>query len=204
MLRLSLAALALLACLGIARSVAVSEEPPASEAEKQKQMAEMMKKMADAGKLGEHHKGLEYFLGAWDGEVVFPGMSDRPSKVSGEGAWVIPGRWMSWKSKGALMGMPSEMFTLFGYDNTKKGFVSTTVSSMDTSMIHTHGTVVDPTGKISSQYGTLDEYLTGEHDKPIRVTTKQLSQDQFVREIWDLGIGELGAVVIRYTFTRRK
>jgi hypothetical protein len=64
--------------------------------------------------------------------------------------------------------------------------------------------VVDPTGKVRVTYGTLDEYLTGEHDKAVKYVMRTLSPDSHVLEVWDLGIGENGAVVLHFTFTRRK
>jgi Protein of unknown function (DUF1579) len=202
MRRLSIATLALLACLAVARSAAVSDEPPMSEAEQQKLKAEMMKKMMEVGRLGQHHKDLAYYLGTWDGEVVFPGMSETPSKAVGEGAWVLPGRWMGFRVKGTIMGAPSEVYTLFGYDNVKKAHVATTVNSMDTSMIHTQGTVVDPSGKIVSQYGTLDEYLTGEHDKMVKYVWRFVSPTQLVLEVHDLPIGEANTKVVEITFRK--
>lgn len=207
MRRLSLSLCALLACLAVARSAAVSDEPPLSEADQKKQAAEMQKKMEEAARLGPHHKDLEYLLGTWDGviEVVMPGTPPMPSsKVVGTGAWVIDGRWMGLRLKGTMMGRGFEGFGMFGFDNVRKAHVSSFVSNLDTALTCVSGSVVDPSGKIKSMYGTIDEYLTGEFDKPVRFTTKQLSPDQFVLEIADLAIGETGAVVLRETFTRRK
>jgi hypothetical protein len=192
--------LAVAVCFAVSRSLAVSEEPAAPD-------ADAMKKWAEAAKLGKHHKDLEYYLGTWDGaiELLMPGMPAMPpEKVVATGAWAIEGRWMSWRVKGTMMGMPFEGFGVNGFDNVKKAHVSSWVSNLDTALTHATGPVVDPAGKIVSMYGTIDEYTTGELDKPVRVTTKRISQDQFVYEIADLGIGETGAVVLRQTFTRRK
>jgi hypothetical protein len=198
-----LSCLALAGAVGLSMSTAASDDQPPSE-------ADAAKRWKEAAQLGPHHKELEYFLGTWDGviEFVMPGMLTMPpekrDKVVGTGAWAIEGRWLSFRIKGTMMGQPFEGFGLSGYDNVKKAHVSTFVSNIDTAMTTASGSVVDPNGKIVSMYGTIDEYLTGEHDKPVRITRKIVSPDQFVHEIWDLGIGELGQVVLRETFTRRK
>jgi hypothetical protein len=99
---------------------------------------------------------------------------------------------------------PMEGFGMFGFDNVKKKHVATWVDTTSTALISAEGVVVDPSGKTVVCYGSLDEYMTGEHDKAVRHTRKRISDDQWVLEIWDLGIGELGAVVLRETFTRVK
>ncbi len=71
-------------------------------------------------------------------------------------------------------------------------------------MISTKGVVVDPEGKVKTEYGTLNEYMTNEFNKPIKTVTKVENADKFVLEIWDLGIGEAGKAVLKYTYTRKK
>jgi hypothetical protein len=170
--------------------------------------AEMMKKWEESLRLGQHHKDLAYTVGTWDGVIEFPPMPGMPamppSKVEGTGAWLIEGRWASFRVKGTLMGKPYEGFGISGFDATKKKHVASWVDNGNTAMHYYEGTVVDPTGAVVALYGTLDEFLTGEHDKPVRYTRRKVSDDKFVLEIWDLGIGELGQVVMRQTFTRRK
>ena len=187
-------------CLG---GLAISEEPPQGGTE------EMMKKMAAMQAIlspGEHHKAMEYFLGKWDVEIAIVGFGqgDMKSKCAAEFKWLMPGRWMAQDLTGQLMGRPYRSFSIAGFDNVKKKFVTTVVSNMDTAMLRLEGTVVDPTGKINTQYGTLDEYLTDEHDKPFRTVTKKTDDDHFVMELWDLGIGENGKIVMLFSYTRVK
>jgi hypothetical protein len=202
MRRLVLCSLALVGSFAIARSAAVSEEPQVTP--------EMAKKWEEARRPGPHHKALEYFLGTWDGvlEMLMPGAPPPPpekqAKLQAKGEWLLEGRWMGFRVQGTFMGMPYEGFGTSGFDNTKKKHVGTWVDNSGTTLIHSEGTVVDPTGQVTVLYGTLDEWITGEHDKPIRVTTRKISPDKFTNEIWDLGIGEHGAIVLRYTFSRRK
>jgi hypothetical protein len=198
--RIPCAALAVVAVLALSVVVARSDEPQPSP-------EEMMKKWQDANRTGKHHQALAYFLGKWDASLQFvmPGSPpSAPEKGEAEGAWLVPGRWMAFHVKATFMGRPYEGHGIHGFDNTKKKHVSTWVDNTNTAMIATEGVVVDPTGDVVVQYGTLDEFLTGEHDKAIRVVTRRLGPDKFTQEIWDLGIGESGAVVLTYTFTRWK
>jgi hypothetical protein len=63
---------------------------------------------------------------------------------------------------------------------------------------------MDPSGKALITYGTIDEYLTGEHDKMVKYVWRFLSEDKIVLEVHDLPIGENNAKVVELTFTRQK
>ena len=63
---------------------------------------------------------------------------------------------------------------------------------------------MDPSGKAILSYGTLDEYLTGEHDKMVKYVWRFLSADEMILEVHDLPIGEKGTQVIEIRFKRRK
>ncbi len=168
-------------------------------------LADAMAKAKKFTAPGKHHRELAYFIGKWDVEtrMVMPGMKMPPSKGTAEYKWLIPGRWISSEHKGMMMGTPHQSFSIHGFDNFKKKWVTTWVSTMDTAMNRSEGVIVDPTGKVTAQYGTLDEYLTGEHDKPFKTITRRVTNDKFEVEIWDLGIGEAGAIVIKQTFARK-
>ncbi len=53
-------------------------------------------------------------------------------------------------------------------------------------------------------YGTIDEYLTGEHDKMVKTVWRFISDDKMVLEIHDLPIGENNTKVVEITYTRKK
>ena len=80
-------------------------------------------------------------------------------------------------------------------------YVFTTVSTMDTAMNHAEGDM-DPGGKAMILYGTIDEYLTGEHDKMVKYVFRFLSPDKIVLEVHDLPIGENNTKVLEITYTR--
>ena len=87
------------------------------------------------------------------------------------------------------------------YDNFKMSYVVTTVSNMDTAM-HTAEGDLDPNTNSLLMYGTLDEYLTGEHDKMVKTVLRFPSEDKIVMEIHDLPIGEANTKVVEFTYTR--
>jgi hypothetical protein len=169
-------------------------------------MEEMMARMAEAAKPGPRHEALGAYVGNWDVEIamVMPGSPGQKSKATAAYGWVIDGRWLSVRIDGQLMGQTFESFSIMGYDNYAKNHVVVTVSSMDTAMTMARGLVVDPTHKVRSLYGTIDEYTTGEIHKPVKVLFRDVSADRHIMEIWDLGIGDAGAKVLEYTFTRRR
>jgi hypothetical protein len=169
-------------------------------------MDEIMARMKEAATLGPHHQALARYVGNWDVELamVMPGAPAERSKGTAVYAWAIDGRWLTQRISAPFMGRPYEGFAIIGYDNYAKNHVAVAVSSMDTAMTMTRGLVVDPTHKVRTLYGTLDEYTTGELHKPLKVVLRDVSDTRHIMEIWDLGIGEAGAKVLEYTFTRQK
>jgi hypothetical protein len=77
------------------------------------------------------------------------------------------------------------------------------VGNFDTAMIRAEGDM-DPSGKALLLYGTLDEYLTGEHDKMVKTVWRFPSADKLVMEVHDLPIGEQNTKVFEVVYTRAK
>ena len=77
--------------------------------------------------------------------------------------------------------------------------VNNWISSSETALRCSEG-LLDRSGKVVSFYGTLDEYLTGEHDKPVKYVLDLTDPAHPVFEIHDLAIGANSKVVtIEYT-----
>lgn len=163
-----------------------------------------MEREQAATRVGKHHEALRYFLGRWDVEMrlVMPTGAAAPTSGTATYEWLIDGRWLSLRIVGTLLGQPYEAVSILGFDTYAQSHVVVTVSSLDTAMNLARGPVVDPEGKVTSVYGTLDEYTTGELRKPFRVTTRIVDDDHHTIEVWDLGIGERGAQVLEFNFTR--
>lgn len=166
-------------------------------------MAAMMQKAQKFTQPGPHHKVLEKFLGTWNTEtrIFMGGQGSKPEKGTATTRWLMPGRWLQSESKGTMMGMPMEGVMLMGYDNFKMSYVTTAVTSGDTAMLRSEGDM-DPGGEMLITYGTLDEYLTGEHDKMVKYVWRFASKDKIVLEIHDLPIGDKNTKVVEIVSTR--
>ena len=89
----------------------------------------------------------------------------------------------------------------------EKGFLNAVVKHDVQTVTSTTRAVhfsIDPGGKTLLLYGTLDEYLSGEHDKMVKTVVRFLSDDKTVMEIHDLPIGEKNTKVLEVTYTRQK
>jgi hypothetical protein len=170
-------------------------------------MQEAQKRWMEMATPSHFHKRLEYFLGKWDTttKMWMGGPESQPTESAGEAEyrWLMEGRWLTEEFKGQMMGMPMDGFGLFGYDNFRKQFVGCWVDNFGTAMQVIRG-LLDKTGKVLIQYGTMDEPMTGEVGKAVKYVTRILDEDMFLFEIHDLGIGEDNTKVIEITYQRQK
>lgn len=169
------------------------------------EMAAMMKQAERYTQPGEQHKVLERFVGRWNTETrVFMGANAMPpEKGTSEFSWLMPRRWLQCQSRGTMFDTAVEQFYLLGYDNFMMSFVATGVTSMDTAMNRFEGDMT-PDGKALVAYGTIDEYLTGEHDKMVKYAWRFVDADKIVLEVHDLPIGEVNTKVVEITYVRAK
>jgi hypothetical protein len=189
--------------LGFAAWMAVQAQQAGDSGKGAADMSAMMEKAKRFTQPGERHKALERFLGKWTTEsrLFMGGQPTPPEKGSAEFSWLMAGRWLKAETKGSMMGMPMENFLILGYDNFKQSYVSTNVSSIDTAMTHAEGDMTQ-SGDALLSYGTLDEYLTGEHDKMVKYAWRFPSKDKLVLEVHDLPIGEKNTKVLEVVYTR--
>ena len=175
------------------------------KAPEQVDMAEMMKRAKQFTQPGKNHELLKRFLGTWETElrVTMVGAASKPEKGTATFSWLMEGRWIQSAATGTMMGLPAQSFMILGYDNFKMSYVTVSVSTMDTAMLVSEGDM-DPSGRARITYGTLDEYLTGEHDKMVRYVWRFLSDDEMALEIHDLPIGEKNTQVVEIVYKRRK
>ncbi len=166
-------------------------------------MKAAMEKVKQITEPGPHHKVLDRFLGKWETESrVFMGPTPTaPEKGQSEFAWLMEGRWLKCEYTNTMMGMSYQGFTLTGYDNFKKSYVTTMVSSMDTMMVRAEGDL-DPSGKSLVLYGPMDEYMTGEQDKMVKYVWRFESATKMTLEVHDLPIGEKNTKVVEVTFNK--
>ena len=171
----------------------------------QVEMQAMMEKMQAMTSPGPQHKALERFLGTWttSSRITMAGFDGEPAMGESTFDWLMEGRWLQLRGTSTLMGRPYDIYSIIGYDNFKQSYVWTQVTSLDTAMLRSEGDM-DPGGKAILFYGTLDEYLTGEHDKMVKTVWRFINDDRIVLEIHDLPIGEKNTKVIEMTFDRKK
>ncbi len=187
-------AIAIAALLACQTSTASAQDQPQMSPE---QMMEMMKKFATPG---EHHELLGGMNGQWKTEMSMMGMS--PTEGTAEGKWILGNRFVQLNYAGTMMGQQYEGMALYGYDNYKKKYTCSSIDSMSTDKKDSEG-MLDQSGKVISFYGTMDEYLTGEHDKPVKYVLDLTNEGEFTLEIHDLQIGE-NSKVVGIKFTRVK
>ena len=154
----------------------------------------------------KYHKWLEQMVGEWDTTSTIwmggPGSPPTKSKGSATFTWAVPGKWLRNEVEGTMMGMPMKGFGVSGYDNFKKKFVGSWFDSLSTALLTYEGTL-DQTGTVLNQWGPMDEPMTGEHDKPVRYTTRIIDENKFIFEIHDLAMGGEKTKVIEVEYTRK-
>lgn len=194
---------------------AFSGSQDAAVQDQEQMMAEMMAKAAKYTQPGEAHQFLEHLLGDWDvsASLIMGGEASPPAKGTSSTRWQVEGRWLISEWEGSIMGMQGKVFHVMGYDNLKMSFVWTGFGNFDTAMNHAEGDMA-PDGKTLILYGTLDEYLTGEHDKMVKYVYRfdgatddsgeLTSVDSYTLEVHDLPIGEENTKVMEFSYTRKK
>lgn len=188
--------------LSIGRSDA--QDKAKSDAKPPADMQAMMKKGMEFATPGEGHKLLETLVGKWDIVTRMwwqgPGKPPNESKGISERKWVLEGRFLLEESSGQMMGMPYKSMSFLGFDNYKKKYVVSYLDSIGTAMYTGEGKF-DPSNKVMTMFGKMDDYIIGESDKPVKYVTRLVSKDKQVFEIYD-EVGspnEYKAVEIIYT-----
>ena len=192
----------LVSLLGLPLAQGKGQDPqPPSPAEIQ----QMMEKAKQYTQPGKNHDALKRFIGKWRIQLrlTMGGQDSKPEGGTAEFSWLMPGRWLRGEGSGSMMGMPLQSFWVLGYDNFKQSFVATSVTSMDTAMLRSEGDLTQD-GSTLITYGTLDEYLTGEHDKMVKYVWRFVGDDKIVHEVHDLPIGEQGTKVVEVVYERMK
>ncbi len=182
--------------------------PPAGSpmADAMKDPAAAMKRWTDTLKPSAGHQFLHQFLGKWETSMKMTGMGGGAPATKGtaEYRWLVEGKWLIRESHGSMPGMGKvTSFTIVGFDNYKKKYVSVHIDSLTTAMLTSEG-MIDQTGKNLFLHGPMDEPMSGEHDKPVKYATRIISADEHVDEVHDLAIGETQTKVIEVVYKRVK
>jgi hypothetical protein len=177
-------------------------QPTEHAADPQKMMEQWMESM----KPGKAHEFLEQFAGEWDTTCrVFmggPGSAADETKGTATRTLVLGGKFVKEEHKGSMMGMPYEGIGFTGYDNTRKLYSSVWLGNLCTGLNFSTGSL-DQTGKVLTQFGTMDEPMTGEIGKTVKSVTRVIDADHQVFEMWEVLYGE-PFKVMEVAYARRK
>jgi hypothetical protein len=164
-------------------------------------MQEMMRKWVKAMTPGENHRKLDYFIGDWDHtmKIWMAGPDAPPTETKGKSSakWVLDGRFILGETDGEML-MPDETgkmksiphrgMGLTGYDNYRNMYVGTWADNMGTTILNMAGGV-DPTGKIFTSYGEMDEPMLDIRGRMVKYVTTIKDKDNYIFEIFDLHAG---------------
>ena len=193
------ASVATLVCFTLAAAPDEKKAPTPSPAD----MAKMMEKAKALTAVTPEHRFLDRFLGTWKTSTRIVMFGANAPAETGEVTyrWLIDRRWLVGEATGTMMGAPAESVSILGYDSFKKSYVTCGVKNTDNAMLIAEGDRTQD-GETLITYGTIDEYLTGEHDKMVKYVYRFHSADKFTLEVHDLPIGETNTKVIEVVHTR--
>jgi hypothetical protein len=185
-------------------SVAAAQDKPAEKKAAapmdEKQMMEMMQKMATPG---DAHKKLEPMVGTFDAKVKMWMDPSKPAQESAgvsENKWVLGNRFIETNHTGTFMGQPFSGIGYTGYDNVTKKYVGTWMDTASTGMMNSKGTI---TGKTMTTTSTMPDPMTG---KNATITTKMTvaDNDHHTMEMWGPGPDGKNYKMMEITYTRKK
>ncbi len=156
---------------------------------------------------GEPHEWIAQGVGEWDLTTKMwmegPDGPVTESTGSASAKMVLGGRFLQEELTFEMMGMPVEMINYVGYDNFKKKFVATNLSTMGTGISTMEG-VRRPGSNDVVFYGLMDEPTMDMHDLPIKYISRQIDDDHAVFEIYDLTMAEAPTKVVEVHYTRKQ
>jgi hypothetical protein len=172
--------------------------------DEQEKMIKLWKEYATPG---ENHKFLQYFVGQWESKQKIwlePGTEPiiRHQEISVES--LFGGRFTKAhiKIKEKIFGMSIEGIVITGYNNYKKQFVSVSYGNSDTEFHFMFGTL-DKTGKVRTDTGYEDDFMTGERIK-VKGTTTLIDNDKYKYEYYQTDSKGNEYKSLEIIYTRKK
>ena len=102
---------------------------------------------------------------------------------------------------GGLKMVPFEGIGVTGYDNYRKMYVATWVDTMNTTILSMRGNE-DPSGKVITTYGTMDEPMLGVIGLMVKYVCRTVDKDTYRVEIHNLHVGD-DYKVVEITYNRK-
>ncbi len=168
------------------------------------ELAEMLSRAEKYTAPGDRHKLLAGFVGKWSTKtwITLGGTKSEPETGTADFRWLVENRWLASETRGTFLGAAFEAHSVLGYDNFKMSYVTSSVTNMDTAMHYAEGDM-DDSGETLLLFGTLNEYLTGEHDKMTQTVWRFPDPDRMIVEVHDLSMGETHTKVVEVHYTRQ-
>jgi hypothetical protein len=175
-------------------------------AEGDPKMAEMMKKMKEAGTPGAAHKVLADMAGTWTYKSKHWMAPDaKPEEGTGTSTlkMMMGGRWLQHDTKTKMMGMDYEGSGLTGYNNITKKYETTWIDNMSTSLMKGEGSF-DTASKTLKESGTYSCPITN-GERTYRTEWKILDKNNMVYSMYGTGMDPKGPEykTMELTFKRK-
>ncbi|MDP6541753.1 MAG: DUF1579 family protein [Phycisphaerales bacterium] len=162
-------------------------------------LAKMIKKGEALATPGSSHAFLEQLAGKWETTSIV--MGSEPQFGSAKAEMILGGRFLEMSYQGNFVGLALKGKLTLGFDNYKNKYTAIFLDNLSTSIRTAEG-MLDQTGKVLSLWGTMDEWMTDEHDKPVMYRYTFLNDLQIDFEVHDLSIVNGDTLVIKVVYTK--
>ncbi|MBT4584069.1 MAG: DUF1579 family protein [Phycisphaerae bacterium] len=162
-------------------------------------LAKMMKKGEIYAAPSDQHSFLERFTGTWTTSSIV--MDTEPQKGTSKNTMILGGRFLEMGYQGDFLGIELEGKVTLGFDNYKHKFTVVYIDNLNTSTRTAEG-ILDKSGDVLTLWGTTDEWMTDEHDKPVMYRYTMRNPSTIVFEVHDLSIVSGETKVIEVTYTK--
>ncbi len=185
------------------------------KAEDDADRADFMQKWKRFALPGEYHDRFEHYAGQWDTTfTMWIEGPDKPpviSKTVVSNKLIFGGRFLETRMRGTTqmefngekIEVPIEGIGYRGYDNFKKKYVQFWIDNGGTGVYYSEGTV-DESGKVVTYFATVDEWQSGERDKPCKMVETIVDEDTVTLVMYDLTMPPGKDRLFEERSTRRK
>ncbi|MBT5365158.1 MAG: DUF1579 family protein [Phycisphaerae bacterium] len=184
---------------GIIASLAIVSIATTTDVVPGQTLARMEKLGKELATPNSNHQILEKLAGEWNTVQTF--MDTNPTAGTASYKMIYDNRFLDGTHTGSILDIPFEGKLTIGYDNYKHKYVISFIDNLGTALRTAEG-MLDKSGEVLSLWGTMDEWMTDEHDKPVMYQFKFIDKDTFFLGIHDLSILDKNSLVIAVTYTR--
>ena len=188
----SISSIAFLTSISLFATAQIDDEVPGEMLARMQQLGEELATPA------AEHDFLAQMAGEWNTSTSVLDMD--PSIGSASYTMIFGNRFLDGMHNGSVTNIPFEGRLTIGFDTYKHKFTASFIDNLGTSMRSAEG-LLDKTGKVLSLWGTMDEWMTDEHDKPVLYRYSILDKDHFTFEVHDLSLVR-STLVIKVSYER--